>query len=202
MLQHAKWDFSHHCPVYSNASTQTETSIRGNVSREVGDRKDVRSETSSYHGAGAEKPVLQPIQDEDPIRRRLKPKCKEDVRLLFSELNLWRKKKLDEIEQRRDITSETRIQMRSKVLSQEVILLRKINSINYRLTVSEKKREVDQILNQMTTPQYWKVSSGEEIQIHTVEMDQSSELIQMYQQLDESNADQSTGMSNLLYNVE
>jgi len=143
-----------------------------------------------YQGAETEKAVLEPIQDEDPIRRRLQPKCKEDVRLLFSELNLWRKKKLDEIEQRRDITSETRIKMRSKVLSQEVILLRKINWINHRLTLTAKKKEVDELLCQMITPQYWKVSSGEEIEIQTTEMDQSSELIEIYQLLDESNVDQ------------
>ena len=112
------------------------------------------------------------------------------MRLLFAELNLWRKKKLDEIEQRRDITSNARIKMRSKVLSQEVNLLRKVNSINQRLNVKAKKKEIDQILRQMTTPQYWKVSSGEEIQIQTAETDRSSKLIEMYQLLDESNADQ------------
>mmetsp|Transcript_24804 Transcript_24804/g.37052 ORF Transcript_24804/g.37052 Transcript_24804/m.37052 type:complete len:156 (-) Transcript_24804:572-1039(-) len=80
--------------------------------------------------------------------------------------------------------------MRSKVLSQEVILLRKINWINHRLTLTAKKKEVDELLCQMITPQYWKVSSGEEIEIQTTEMDQSSELIEIYQLLDESNVDQ------------
>ena len=183
-----------HAPVYSNTLTQTETSIRNKTDETIGEGlRDAESKSSHHHGVITEKTVLKPIQDEDPIRRRLKPKCKEDVRLLFSELNLWRKKELDEIEQRRDITSETRIEMRSKVLSQETVLLRKITSINHRLTISDTKKETDQKLNEMASPKYWKVSSGEKIQIQTEETVQRSEFIQMYQQLDEANADQTTG---------
>ena len=88
--------------IFSNASTQTEVLIR--------DKNGVSTPTVEGHNNvggqsldrdnGREKTALQPIEDEDPILRRLKPKCKEDVRLLFSELNLWRKKKLDEIETR------------------------------------------------------------------------------------------------------
>ena len=71
--------------IFSNASTQTEVLIR--------DKNGVSTPTVEGHNNvggqsldrdnGREKTALQPIEDEDPILRRLKPKCKEDVRLLF-----------------------------------------------------------------------------------------------------------------------
>ena len=123
-------------------------------------------------------------QDEkDPIQRRLHPTCKEDIKLLFSELKIWRKQKLDEIEQKRDISSEARIELRSDILSKETFLLRKISEIHHSLNSSEEKKRIDEILSQVTNPMEWEISTGEKILVQTQDMKDSSDLIQIYRLL-------------------
>jgi hypothetical protein len=192
-MQEEGWELKQSSVVFSSASTQTNTSFptkqpsqEKNIYKSLGTIKNDQDENRMGKGA-AQKAKLKTIQD-NSIQRRLHPKCKEDVRLLYSELNLWRKKQFDEIEQKRDIDAENRIKMRSDVLSKETILLRKINSINQGLTASQKKAKIDNVLSQMVTPRRWKLSSGEEIEVQTADMGHLSKLVQIFQRLDHSKA--------------
>lgn len=198
-MQEEGWKLKQSSVVFSSASTQTNTSFptkqpsqEKNIYEGLGTIKNDQDENRMVEGA-AKKAKLKTIQD-NSIQRRLHPECKEDVRLLYSELNLWRKKQLDEIEQMRDIDSENRIKMRGDVLSKETILLRKINSINQGLTASQKKAKIDNVLSQMVTPRRWKLSSGEEIEVQTADMGHSSKLVQIFQRLDHSKAAELNGM--------
>lgn len=176
---------------FCTASTQTTTPICGTNSDYKSKNKSIPASKnfSIQHVEEGTATHLTPNQDPDPIQRRLNPKCKEDVKLLFSELNIWRKQNLDEIEQKRDISVEKRIELRGKILAKETFLLRKINKINNRLTVTDQKMKIDEILNQITIPKYWELSSGERIEVQTKEKEHSTELIKIYQKLDESRED-------------
>jgi predicted RNA binding protein with dsRBD fold (UPF0201 family) len=92
--------------------------------------------------------------------------------------------------------------VRNELVSQESFLLRNINSINTLLTATEKKKKVDDVLNQMISPQHWKSSNGDEIEVQTVHMNHSTELIRIYQSLDKSKVVDQTGKYNVfLYGV-
>ena len=177
---------------FCTASTQTATSIRNKSDTDYKSKinsNDTSKNVNIQNGEEGMVVSMEPNLDPDPIQRRLNPKCKEDIKLLFSELNLWRKQKLDEIEQKRDISVEKRIELRGRILTKETFLLRKINDINNRLTVTEQKKKIDKILEQIKIPKYWELSSGEKIEVQTKKMEHSAELIQIYQKLDYSGED-------------
>jgi hypothetical protein len=60
--------------------------------------------------------------------------------------------------------------VRNELVLQESFLLRNINSINTLLTATEKKKKVDDVLNQMISPQHWKSSNGDEIEVQMIHL--------------------------------
>lgn len=162
---------------YFSATTQTDLSIRckdhchnHHEEDSIDSDDDDDSQSNQY----------------DPVERRLNPKCKEDLQLLFTELDLWRNQKLDEIEQKREISVEERIKLRSLVLSKETFLLRKLSKINHSLTAKEQKKKIDDILLEVIRPKKWEISNGETIEVHNTQDIMTSQLIQLYQRLDTS----------------
>ena len=169
--------------VYFSATTQTDLSIRckdGCHNHHEEDSMDSNDDDDDDDSQS---------NQYDPVERRLNPKCKEDLQLLFTELNIWRDQKLDEIEQKRDISVEERIKLRSLVLSKEIYLLRKLSKIHHSLTAKEQKKKIDDILLEVIRPKKWESSNGDTIEVYSQDI-KSSQLIQIYQRLDASNLDQ------------
>jgi hypothetical protein len=176
---------------FCQASVQTDKSIRCKSQYGIDEEGNCQQEGKN---TSKQEELTQVDFQRGAIERRLHPNCKEDVKILFAELELWRNQKLDKIEQERDISSEKRIKLRSNVLDTETILLRKINKINKKLTSTIQKRQMNEAFDRITSPKYWELSNGKSIEIQTPASEKSSELIQIYKSLANSGQDETGKM--------
>ncbi len=172
----------------SNIATQTTKSIQDNCTTNEKDqplhlRETGNIEVTSTNSYTTNTTLIDEEEQSnvDPITRRMDPKCENDIKLLYSELNLWRTQQFEEIEQMRDITVEDRIHLRSKVLSKETFLLRKISTMGKGIRLTNEKSLLESKLDKIANPIRWTLSNGEKIEVIKASREHSCELVRMYQ---------------------
>ena len=159
--------------MFNNVSTQTIKSIQNDCSI-----KELTKFSSDKNHR--QRTVIKDLNN-DPIGRRMEPKTQEDIKLLRSELKMWQRHQFEEIEQMRDISVEERIQLRSEVLSKETFLLRKIESMRNGIKFTNEQSDLEEKLNELSKPQRWILSNGEEVEVLTSSRKHCCDLVRMYQ---------------------
>ena len=171
--------------MFCNASTQTTKSIRDNRCNNLNTKCHPVQRTgiiqSTFTQYASNNLINKEEMKDDPIIRRMNPSCENDIKLLYSELKIWRRQQFEDIEQKRDISLEETIQLRSNVLAKETFLLRKINRLSKNVKFREKQNVLESKLDKIANPCYWILSNGDEIEVVTSSRSHFSEIVQMYQ---------------------
>ncbi len=118
------------------------------------------------------------------VYQRLHPKSREDVKEMYSEVKRWREYKLNEIEHDGTINSDERKRRKSTLLTQETILLRKMEALDKGLIQKADDLAKRQQLDSMSNGEkMWAMSNGEKILVETPASRRTAKLITIYKRL-------------------
>ncbi len=170
--------------MFTDASAQTVKSIQDNFHKNVittqcHEEKNFLQEP--FVSTKLKQISIQNDPDNDDIARRMNPRSEKDIKLLYSELKLWRTHQFEQIEQMHGISVEERIKLRSNALLKETFLLRKIEELGKVIRSETDQMELESKLDKCTNPSQWSLSNGEVIEVVSACKERSSELAILYQ---------------------
>lgn len=116
------------------------------------------------------------------MQRRLHPKSGADFEILYNELEDWRKKEINKIKGT-TLPGDQRTAALSLLLADETKALQSIQSLklNAHRTLTESKTK--QMLECMSKPHRWQLSTGDVAQVHTPQTKQARDFLDIYEAL-------------------
>jgi len=124
------------------------------------------------------------VDQEMELQKRLNPASAKDIKVLQTELLLWRKR------EERVITitarnEEHRAKMKRILLAKEQHLLRKIEQLKNVAIDKHNKKHIEHVLELMCKEKQWEIEDGSIIHVETPDTLKAREMKDMYTQLNE-----------------
>ena len=124
------------------------------------------------------------VDQEMELQKRLNPTSAKDIKVLQTELLLWRKR------EERVITitarnEEHRAKMKRTLLAKEQHLLRKIEQLKNVAIDKHNKQHIEHVLELMCQSKQWEIEDGSIIYVETPETLKAHEMKDMYTELNE-----------------
>ena len=168
---------------FSSAGTQTEITL-GRYRQKIKPEGEIPYSIPGDSDDSEKKDVeVKANEIDDPLQHRLDPKSREDFRSLYEETEQWRDCRLRDIESCHDLSLETKKEKRAFVLSEEMKLLCKIDSMKREVLQDVSKRKFESRLVTMSEEEIWELSSGEKILVETESSNYKRKLVGLYNQL-------------------
>ncbi len=120
-------------------------------------------------------------QDADMYRRQ-HPKTNEDFSILYTELDTWRKEQMAKVKANTKAGPE-RVEAMNNLLLEETKVLGNIHKLKVIARKSTHVEKTEQMLNAMSKPHQWQLSSGEVAKVSTPATQRAKELLDLYNAL-------------------
>ena len=124
------------------------------------------------------------VDQEMELQKRLNPTCSRDIKVLQTELLLWRKR------EERVITitarnKEHRAKMKRTLLAKEQHLLRKIEQLKNVAIDKHNTNHIEHVLELMCQSKQWEIEDGSIIHVETPDTFKAREMKDIYTELNE-----------------
>eukprot|EP01029_Cantina_marsupialis_P019564 TRINITY_DN4545_c0_g3_i1.p1 TRINITY_DN4545_c0_g3~~TRINITY_DN4545_c0_g3_i1.p1 ORF type:complete len:489 (-),score=146.91 TRINITY_DN4545_c0_g3_i1:139-1605(-) len=117
---------------------------------------------------------------EEEIQKRMNPRTKADFDVLMNELQDWKTKEKERIEEFCENKPAQRKEMLAQLVYKETKLLQTIDRLKIEARQHNQKEEIQTMLELMAAPKQWEMSRGEICQIHTQYTTRAKELLELY----------------------
>merc|ERR1711998_48356 len=114
------------------------------------------------------------------IQRRQNPRTAQDFALLFNELEVWKEKEKNAINNNPDLSETERKAAMMDLLAKQTKALQSIDRLKVTAQSHGKKKKVDSMLHLMSTPKQWELGSGEVQEVHNQFTNRAAELRDIY----------------------
>ena len=120
------------------------------------------------------------MKHQKEIERRMHPKSKEDFKILFDELEIWRATEIKKIKENGKLNEIEKKAALKSILDKETELLQTIDRLKLQANLENKDEKIKAFLKAISDPKCWPRSDGRFTEVHTPFTMRAKELKDIY----------------------